>query len=386
MNPLDGLRVLAGARRAEGSPVRRATNVSMAQMEAVADSSDGTVMVDPGGMVISGDGSQYVEVPVIGNVREGDTVSVALVGDDGTAKAMQAIGTPGGGDRQQGEIEEAATTATKYITDVTDDGIWVTPEDATPEEGEAVSITSGWHISDAIELFRAGASMFKVWVENAVAKVRIGQEDSGHLVLNPNGISIRDAIYEIASITRRTGGVSIDMGTEFPTGDSASVYEYVSNNGTHVGMSATHAQSGYGTKTPLVEVRASANVAQVYMGGNSLTVNDSYTALGGTYDVPMGHFGRLARCRIDIAYGTLNVPANGSASITLDWQSGGFDDGNYIATVTPMAMPNGFNNVGWCVTNRTATQVTVTAWNSNSYAVSQLIGCIGVDSRCGTLT
>lgn len=80
------------------------------------------------------------------------------------------------------------------------------------------------------------------------------------------------------------------------------------------------------------------------------------------------------------------MPANSSASITLDWQSGGFDDGNYIATVTPMAMPNGFNNVGWCVTTRTATQVTVTAWNSNSYAVSQLIGCIGVDSRYGILT
>jgi len=112
MNPLDGLRMLAGARRAEGSPVRRATNVSMTQMEAVADSSDGTVMVDPGGMVISGDGSQYVEVPVIGNVRKGDTVSVALVGDDGTAKAMQAIGTPGGGDRQQEAIDAAAAATT----------------------------------------------------------------------------------------------------------------------------------------------------------------------------------------------------------------------------------------------------------------------------------
>lgn len=103
--------MLAGARRAEGSPVRRASNVSMAQMEAVADSADGMVMVDPGGMVISGDGSQHVEVPVIGNVRKGDTVSVALVGDDGTAKAMQAIGTPGGGDRQQQQIDDAARAA-----------------------------------------------------------------------------------------------------------------------------------------------------------------------------------------------------------------------------------------------------------------------------------
>lgn len=386
MNPLDGLRMLAGARRAEGAPARRATNVSMVQMEAVSDSSDGTVMVDPGGMVISGDGSQSVEVPVIGNVREGDTVSVALVGDDGAAKAMQVLGTPGGGDRQQGEIEEAATTATKYITDVTEDGIWVTPEDATPEEGAAVSTTSGWHISDAIELFRTGVSMFKVWVESSVTKVRVGQEGSGHLVLDPDGLSIRDTVYEIASITRRAGGAVIGLGKQMASlGQGASLYAYSENGVSHVGMSASHAQSGHGTTHPTIEARASTDVAEVFMGGKSLTVNDSYTALGGTYDVPLGHFGRLMRCRIDIAYGTLNVPANSSASITLDWQSGGFDDGNYIATVTPMSMPNGFNNVGWCVTNRTATQVTVAAWNNNAYAVTQLIGCIGIDSRYGTV-
>ena len=389
MNPLDGLRMLAGARRAEGSPARRATNVSMVQMEAVADSSDGTVTVDPGGMVISGDGSQYVEVPVIGNVREGDTVSVALVGDDGAAKAMQALGTTGGGDRQQGEIEEAATTATKYITDVTEDGIWVTPEDATPEEGAAVSTTSGWHISDAIELFRTGASMFKVWVESNVTKVRVGREDEGHLVLDANGLNIRDALYTVARIARRTGGALIELGQEMAaSGQNATLYAYSENGIAHVGMSATHAQSGYGTMRPTVEARASSGSAQVYMGGKSLTVNDTYNgaSLSGVYDVPLGHFGRLSRCRIDIAYGTLNVPANGSASITLGWQSGGFDDGNYIATVTPMSMPNGFNNVGWCVTSRTATQVTLTAWNSNAYDVSQLIGCVGVDSRYGTLT
>jgi len=381
-------KVLGGAKRLEGSGANRPTNVSRIIGTAVSDSEDGKVLVGLDAQVFSGDGSQYVELDTSDNVREGDALYVDLVGADGKAKSMMISGALGSGDRQQGEIEEAATTATRYVTDVTDDGIWVTPEDAKPEEGAAVSSTSGWHISDAIELFRAGVSMFKVWVESNVAKVRIGQEDSGHLVLNPNGISIRDAIYEIASITRRTGGVSFGMGTETPTGQSANVYEYVGSDGTHVGIESQYAQSGQGTMRPSVEVRSASGTAQVFMGGKSLTVNDTYNgaSISGVYDVPLGHFGRLSRCRIDIAYGTLSVPANSSASITLDWQSGGFDDGNYIATVTPMAMPNGFNNVGWCITNRTATQVTVTAWNSNSYAVSQLIGCIGVDSRYGTLT
>lgn len=381
-------KVLGGARRLEGSEASRPTNVSRVSGTAVSDSSDGTVLVRLDAQVFSGDGSQYVELPTSDNVREGDSLYVDLVGSDGKGKTMMISGAPGSGDRQQEEIDEAATTATKYITDISDDGIWVTPEGAEPEGGEAVSTTSGWHISGAIELFRAGVSMFRAWVDGTVAKVRIGSEDSGHLVLDSDGISINDPSYEVASIKRRTGGAAIGLGNAMASsGKDASVYAYSEDGIAHVGMSAMNAQSGYGTTHPMVEARASLGIAQVYLGGKSLTVNDTYngTALMGTYDVPLGHFGKLTRCRIDIAYGTLTVPANNAASITLDWQAGGFDDGNYIATVTPMAMPNGFNNVGWCVTSRTATQLTVTAWNSNSYAVTQLIGCIGVDSRYGTV-
>ena len=285
-------------------------------------------------------------------------------------------------------LGDAAAAATRYITDVTDDGIWVTPEDAKPEGGDAVQATSGWHISDAIELFRSGFSMFKVWVESNVTKVRVGREDEGHIVLDANGLNIRDALYTVARIARRTGGALIELGQEMAAnGQNATLYAYSESGTAHVGMSATHAQSGYGTMAPRVEARAASGLAQVYMSGKTLTVNDNYngSTLMGVYDVPLGNFGRLARCRIDIAYGTLNVPANSSASITLDWVAGGFDDGNYIATVTPMSMPNGFNHVGWCVTARAATQVTVTAWNSNAYDVSQLIGCIGVDCRYGTV-
>lgn len=387
MNPLESLRMLAGARRAEGSSIRRPSNVCMTQMEAVEDSSDGTVKVDPGGLVVSQDGSQYIDVPTIGNVREGDVVNVALVGDDGSAKSMVVLAPVGGGDRQQNEIDEAGTTATKYITDITDDGVWVTPDGAGPEDGEAVSTTSGWHISDALELFRKGVSMFKAYVENSAAKVRIGAEDSGHIVLDSDGMDFRKGMNSVARLARTTGGAILKLGEAWLTsGDSADVSAYVdSDSWANCSIRASHGQSGYGTTTAEVAARARLNSSQVYMSARELTVNDTYGTLSGIYNVPMGHFGKLARCRIDIAFGTLTVAANSRADITLDWAGGGFDDANYIASITPMAFVNGFNNVAWCVSNRTATQVTISAWNSNSYAVTQLIGVIGVDSRYGTV-
>lgn len=85
----------------------------------------------------------------------------------------------------------AAQTATNYITAISNDGIWVTPNDAKPSNGAATSTTTGWHISDSIELFKQGTSYMKMWIDNNVfAKLRIGKEDSGHLLLKDNGIDL----------------------------------------------------------------------------------------------------------------------------------------------------------------------------------------------------
>lgn len=88
-------------------------------------------------------------------------------------------------------LANAAQTATKFITEISNSGIWVTPDGAQPSEsGSALPTTTGWHISDAIELFRQGSSYFKIWLENAVTKVRVGLESSGHLMLTPDGLDI----------------------------------------------------------------------------------------------------------------------------------------------------------------------------------------------------
>lgn len=104
--------------------------------------------------------------------------------------------------------EQAAQEATNYITDITNDGIWVTPEDAKPSNGQAVSTTTGWHISDVLEYFKAGASWIKLWVASGVAKLRLGLESSGHVVLDSNGMEVlTDASTSVASFgsTARIG-------------------------------------------------------------------------------------------------------------------------------------------------------------------------------------
>lgn len=144
------------------------------------------------------------------------------------------------------DAANAAGTATKYITDITDSGIWVTPEDAKPEDGAAVSTTSGWHIADALELFRAGASVFKVWVESNMTKLRIGDESGKHLLMDGDGISLKSAAALMARIKTVTNMTTITGRLTFDSGDRALVeggYNQT-NRSAEVEIVASHGESG----------------------------------------------------------------------------------------------------------------------------------------------
>ena len=80
--------------------------------------------------------------------------------------------------------------ATAYITEIDDDGIMVHPEDDS---------TSGWAISDAIQLFKSGISYIKLWIENNIPKIRIGKEDQGHIILDNDSVDIRNDDKVLAS-------------------------------------------------------------------------------------------------------------------------------------------------------------------------------------------
>lgn len=113
MGYVDDLAVLAGL--APGTESRQSTNVHAATGIAHGDSSDGRVLVDMGGVSITGDGSQYVSVPTMVDVRDGDEVHVQLVGADGTAKSMVVTGVVGGGDRTRVDVDNAVSDASQAV-------------------------------------------------------------------------------------------------------------------------------------------------------------------------------------------------------------------------------------------------------------------------------
>lgn len=115
MGYVDDLAVLAGL--APGTESRQSTNVHAATGVAHGDSSDGRVLVDMGGVSITGDGSQYVSVPTMVDVRDGDEVHVELVGADGTAKSMVVTGVVGGGDRTRTDVDNAVSDASQAVSD-----------------------------------------------------------------------------------------------------------------------------------------------------------------------------------------------------------------------------------------------------------------------------
>lgn len=85
-------------------------------------------------------------------------------------------------------IEDAKTTATRYITDITD-GIFVAPDGQGPSD---TSTPTGWRIKDALELIKSGISAFRVWLEDGMAKVRIGESDNSHMELDYHSMRMVD--------------------------------------------------------------------------------------------------------------------------------------------------------------------------------------------------
>lgn len=168
----------------------------------------------------------------------------------------------------------AAKTATNYITDVTGDGIWITPEDAKPVNGAAASTTSGWHIADMLELFRAGASVFKVWTESAATKVRIGAETVMHLLLTNGKILFMSGNEEVSSIEASTTSYQRNtyhrFGNSYLRASQSTINPTYPNNG--ISIVADH---GLDSDTSSYGYDASVSVSSAYLvaGGFESTVS-----------------------------------------------------------------------------------------------------------------
>lgn len=78
------------------------------------------------------------------------------------------------------KAEEAGGTASNFVTD-TKDGIFVHPKNNKDD---------GVRITDAIEIIKGGLSFFRAWVEDGLAKVRVGRADAGHTNIDSNGMRV----------------------------------------------------------------------------------------------------------------------------------------------------------------------------------------------------
>lgn len=122
--------------------------------------------------------------------------------------------------------ELAATTATSFIAVETDNnGIMVHPEN---------DMATGWQIGSAINLFKDSLSYIKLWIENTIAKIRIGNEDKNHIIIDDEAIRINgeknDEIKELAKYSAE--GISFDNETPYRIGNDTSYisFENTANN------------------------------------------------------------------------------------------------------------------------------------------------------------
>ena len=112
-------------------------------------------------------------------------------------------------------------TVSAYITDTNDNGIFIHPID---------DMSSGWSIGSAIQLFKQNIDYIKLWIENTIAKIRIGREDQGHIILDNesvtiNGVKNGEAAKELASFSPI--GITFDDKTPYKIGNDEAYIQFV---------------------------------------------------------------------------------------------------------------------------------------------------------------
>lgn len=176
MDYIDAASAMAGRSRLEGSGARHVTNAHAVTGTAMADSSDGTVLVDLGGDVTTGDGSQWVEVQTDAHVLEGDQVDVLLVGEAGRGMSPVIYGVPGGGDRMAASVSNAETLATEAqeVAQATGQHFW-------PD-------TDGVHVTEVTQ---------DEWNDSTGTSYHSG----ANVLLNALGQLFRDGLNNLLSLT-----------------------------------------------------------------------------------------------------------------------------------------------------------------------------------------
>ena len=101
---------------------------------------------------------------------------------------------------EEAQAARAAKEATEYIFDTRDTNEQINGAMVHPKN----DLTSGWKIADALELLKSGISYIKLWIENNIAKIRIGREDQGNVLIDNDSVDIRSGTNVLASFGSTT--------------------------------------------------------------------------------------------------------------------------------------------------------------------------------------
>lgn len=141
-------------------------------------------------------------------------------------------------------LTNAAKTATNFISTVDSTGIMVHPNGNT---------TTGWKISNAIELLRNNDSYMKLWIDDSVAKIRIGDEDQGHIIIDNDSVDVRDGDNVLATFGENTrigteNGTYLSLSSEGLIGSKNNLQymQFLANGKSETYGYATHFTAGYG--------------------------------------------------------------------------------------------------------------------------------------------
>lgn len=208
---IDRAAALSGSARSEVTSTPKVGETTTITGTAAADSSDGSVLVELADDVTLADDEPAdpehplaVEVPTTVDVREGDEVTVTLVGGGGDfAKAPTVTGVAAGGDRTREEVQQAAQDATN----------------AAEMAGEVAAVATATN-----QHFFSDAGGVHVTTDESDAA------GGSNVLLNASGMVLRSSETTLAAFT--PSGVSVYDGAG---SDAANVVASFSSKGVELG-------------------------------------------------------------------------------------------------------------------------------------------------------
>lgn len=209
-----------------------------------------------------------------------------------------------------------------YVTEVSGDGIWVTPSDAKPVNGQAAERTRGWHIANALEYFRGTVRYIKAWLNGTVPTVRLGQDNSGHADVTPSGLEVfTDASTSVAEFGADGSRIGSEVGGNYIYINSSKLAMY-SNNASALSVLSSDAAGS---------VAITKNVDRLHVSSSAVTETFDFLddAQNGSYcrmlfqiaDDDTFNFtvtkGSASQGSVGISPSTVTYSYDGAKSITL---------------------------------------------------------------------